>query len=42
MLEEAFSSLQGMVDGLGVYFGCPNSEIDSIRMSKGLLEASMK
>lgn len=42
MLEEAFSRLQGMVDGLGVYFGCLNSEIDSIRMGTGSLEASMK
>lgn len=33
MLEEAFGSLQGIVDGLGVDFGCLKSEVDSIRTS---------
>lgn len=41
VLEEAFGSLQGMVDGLGVDFGCLKSEVDSIRTGIGSLETSM-
>lgn len=41
MLEEAFGNLHGMVDGLGVDFGCLKSEVDSIRTGIGSLETSM-
>lgn len=41
VLEEAFGSLQGMVDGLGVDFGCLKSEVDSIRTDIGSLKTSM-
>lgn len=41
MLTEAFGSLQGMVDGLGVDFGCLKSEVNSIRTGIGSLETSM-
>lgn len=41
VLKEAFGNLQGMVDGLGVDFGCLKSEVDSIRTGIGSLETSM-
>lgn len=37
VLEEAFGSLQGIVNGLGVDFGCLKSEVDSIRTGIGSL-----
>lgn len=39
--EEAYCSLQGMVDGLGVDFGCLKSDVDSIRTGIKSLETSV-